>query len=391
MLDPSQLRRQFGFLRSTQFFFYATHALFITFLPLFYQNKGMDPAQIGMIMAVNPLVSIFAQPLWGYASDKVGSIRKILIIVLCGTLMTSFGIYGADHFVLILLSMFVYSIFLTPIQPLLDSMTIQTVKQVNHSYGSVRLWGSLGFCFTAWWTGYVLSGFGLDNMGYLYVALFMLPTLLVFGLRDPAADPGRPPTSLLQASRLLRHRQFAWFMFLVFLTAVPHRLNDSLLGIHISELGGTENQVGQAWMYATLSEAVIFAVMGYVLKRYREMSVLFVTAIIYCIRWWLYAWIDDPAVIVALQFTHGLTFAVFFQTAIQHITYLVPDHLRATGQSLFTAVFIGISGITGSLLGGWLMNSFGGSTMYTVSGCFSLIGAAMFFGTIVYTGRKNSF
>lgn len=387
------MKRQFGFLRSTQFFFYATQALFITFLPLFYQDKGMNPAQIGLIMAVNPLVSIFAQPLWGFASDRVESIRKVLILVFCGTLITSFGIFGADHFIWILVFMLIYSIFITPIQPLLDSLTIRTIQQTNRSYGSVRLWGSLGFCFTAWWAGFVLADIGLDRMGYLYVALFIIPTLSTLGLRDIAAASDGPPISFAQMLRLLRHPSFAWFMFLIFLLAIPHRLNDTYLGIYMNQLGGTEGEIGQAWMYATLSEAIVFALMGYVLQRYREMSVLFMAALIYCARWWLYAWTDHPTAIVALQWTHGLTFAVFFQTAIQHVSYLVPNHLRATGQSIFTAVFVGMAGIAGSVFGGWLIDAFGGKATYTINGGLSLMAALMFLGTILYersqAGKKR--
>ena len=56
--------------RFKAFFFlnFLGNGVFIPYMGLFLMNKGFQGAELGALMAVVPLVKIFAQTLWGYLS-----------------------------------------------------------------------------------------------------------------------------------------------------------------------------------------------------------------------------------------------------------------------------------------------------------------------------------
>jgi MFS transporter, PPP family, 3-phenylpropionic acid transporter len=65
---------------------------------------------------------------------------------------------------------------------------------------------------------------------------------------------------------------------------------------------------------------------------------------------------------VALQALHGLTFGLFWATAVSEMSLLVPVRLRATGQALFSALVFGAANALGYLLAGQVYDRAGAAS-----------------------------
>ena len=76
-----------------------------------------------------------------------------------------------------------------------------------------------------------------------------------------------------------------------------------------------------------------------------------------------------------------LTFAVLWIVAVQYVVRLLPEQFGSTGQSILAMVFMGLAGIIGGSVGGWLSEQWGGASMYVFASVMSAIAAGMFFGT----------
>src|SRR5699024_6444372 len=139
---------------------------------------------------------------------------------------------------------------------------------------------------------------------------------------------------------------------------------DSFIGFYITELGGRENLISLAWFIGLLRDALVFGLYGKWFQKFHPLVFLFINVILYSLRWFMYAGIDNPMYIIALQILHGLTFGVFYTTAFDYVTRLIPKLLQSTGHLIFYSVFFGISGIIGSLIGGALLDMFGGQVLY---------------------------
>ena len=100
-----------------------------------------------------------------------------------------------------------------------------------------------------------------------------------------------------------------------------------------------------------------------------------VTFFLFSARVYLYSWISQPALAVAVEVMHG-TFSLFLVASVEYINGLVPRAWRATGQSLFWAAYFGAGSILGNSLAGYLHDRVGVQGMFRLNG-YILLGVAL--------------
>ncbi|MFZ3579643.1 MFS transporter [Virgibacillus sp. DJP39] len=362
-------------LKMLLFSFHASNTIILSFLPLYLLHKGLDGSEIGWVLAVGPLASIFAQPFWGYMSDKYKTVKRMLLLCVIGLLISSVLFFQMNGLIAIILMGAVFYFFTSPIGALGDSLAQRRSDQLNVSFGSIRMWGSIGFATSSLIVGEILSSVGIQYMIWPYLFFGVAALLVVFQLTDVKVESD--PVKLKDVRQIFSNKPFLIFLAIIMFISISHRSNDTYIGLYISQLGGSESLIGLAWFFGVASEAAVFAFAGTWFKKYHSLVFIIFAGVIYSIRWFMYAAVEDPILIVALQFLHGITFGVFYLAAFQYITRLIPKLLQSTGHLVFFAVFFGVSGIIGSLIGGALIDSFGGDTLYLVLGIFSSTGTIL--------------
>lgn len=381
------MAKQLWTLRGLNFSYYATTAVLLPFLPIYFLNQGFTSAQIGILMTIGPFVAIFAQPFWGYMSDRYNSLKKIIFLLWALTILSSVGMFFTTGYPYALTFTLLLYFFMLSSVPLLDSLTIKSALQARKSYGSIRLWGSIGFSSTAVLSGWLLGLFGgLGSMPYLYWSIWLLPILLVFFLKDEKG-PGQSIDFRLLAG-VLKNKSFLWFLLLVLLIMIPHRMNDGLFVLYLQDRGGTDTMAGLAWALAAVSEIPTFALLGRYMHKFNELALLFIVSVLYTVRWVLYGYITDPFALMFLQATHMITFAVFWLVAVHYVDRMVPEELRSTGQAMLSAVFLGVAGITGGYVGGLIKDTWGGEDMYFFGAVLTAVAAVLLLFTHLRNGRR---
>ncbi|WP_332694331.1 MFS transporter [Halalkalibacter lacteus] len=361
-------------LSAFNFLFYAGYSIIIFFLPLYLRSKGLMTVEVGVVMAAGAFVSIFAQPFWGIMSDRKKTVKWILLIVLVSGLFISIPLFLADQFLLIVVLMFLFMFFISACLPLTDSLTFRFAQENGRNFGFIRSWGEVGVAVSTISVGLLIEIYGIRYLGFMYMFLVFLLICTTFLVKDVVRKS--EPVTKEGLVKLFTNTRIIWFLILVLFLAIPHRMNDSLLAIYLMDMGAKESQVGTAWMVATLSTVPVLACMGYLVRRYNEFGLFVIAGFMYSLRWILYSMASEPNTLVFLQILHSLTFPVFFVSAITYLTRIVPDELRATGQTMFAAIFGGIAGIIGSSTGGFLYDFFSPQTVYLSGGILSLIGAS---------------
>lgn len=359
-------------LKMLLFSFHATNTIILSFLPLYLQYKGLNGTEIGWVLAVGPLASIFSQPFWGYMSDKYKTVKRMLIICIIGLLISSVLFFQMNGLIAIILMGAVFYFFTSPIGALGDSLAQRRADDLRVSFGTIRTWGSIGFATSSLIVGKVLSSIGVQYMIWPYVIFGTIALIVAFRLTDVKVESD--PIQLSDIKRLLSNKPFLIFLFMIMFLTISHRANDSFIGLYIVQLGGSEGLVGLAWFVGVASEALVFALAGRWFRKFHTLIFIIIAGAIYSLRWFIYAAVDDPMIIIALQVLHGVTFGIFYLSALEYVTRLIPRLLQSTGHLMFYAVFFGISGIVGSLVGGALIDSYGGDTLYAVMGFCALTG-----------------
>ncbi|RKQ34594.1 MFS transporter [Oceanobacillus halophilus] len=362
-------------LKTLLFSFHASNTVILSFLPLYLQYKELNQTQIGWVLAIGPLASMFAQPFWGYMSDKFKTIKWVLFICVIGLLVGSTLFFQMNTLITIILMGAVFYFFTTPIGALGDSLAQRRADDLNIAFGSIRTWGSIGFAISSLVVGEILAQVGIQYMLFPYLFFGMMAMVATIKLKDAKVES--EPVRLKDVEMIIKNKPFLIFLALVVFITTSHRMNDSYMGLYITELGGTEGLVGLAWFMGVIAEAAIFAFARFWFKKFHTLVFIIAAGILFSLRWFLYAAIDDPIYIIALQFLHGLTFGVFYTAAFEYVTRLIPKILQATGHLVFFAVFFGLSGIIGSLTGGVIMDNFGGESLYLLMGSLAAIGTIL--------------
>jgi PPP family 3-phenylpropionic acid transporter len=370
------------------YFLFSTFSVMVFFLPLYLQNQGLDSSQVGTIIACGALVSMFAQPFWGFMSDKRKTVKHVLIVLMFSSFLISLGLFSMESFILIMLFYIAFMFFNSAIAPLTETLCISYAHDHNKDYGRVRVWGEIGVGTSALMLGIVVERIGLDYLWVIYLIILSIAISTCYFIRDTSATT--VPVNIKALGKLFRQPKLLWFLFLVLVVAIPHRMNDSMLALYLDELGGSESQLGTAWLVATLSTVPALMFVGKVIRRWNELGIFIIAAFMYALRWIIYSQADSPNILIASQAFHSLTFPLFLVASIQYLTTIVPRELRATGQAAFAVVFGGIGGIIGSAGGGFVINEFGPHTAYGIGSIFALIGAVSAVGTYMYNRRKNN-
>ncbi|MCD8509511.1 MAG: MFS transporter [Bacillus sp. (in: Bacteria)] len=373
-------------LKGMLFFFHASMTIMVSYLPVYLQAMDFTGSQIGFLLAVGPAAAIIAQPFWGFMSDKWKTVKKILLVCISGALAIGFLVFQIAEYIVLIPMMYIFFSFLAPAGGLGDSLAQKVSVKHSVSFGSIRMWGSLGFASASLAGGIILSYIGIMKIYYLFA--FFLTIGIVFCYFAPDSEPAKKPVQLLNAFKLLKNVKLMLFLLMIMAISLTHRMNDSFLGLYIVELGGNESYIGLAWFIGVVAEAVVFAFSYYWLRKFHPLTLINIAAMIYFLRWLLMTFVPDPSYVLYIQVLHGITFGIFYLTAFQFVTKLVPEELESTGHLLFISVFFGISGVIGSIIGGQVMNVFNLQVLYVVMAVLAAVGLL---GSILYRiGYFNS-
>ncbi|AZK46636.1 MFS transporter [Paenibacillus lentus] len=387
--DTVQKDRQMLILRGMNFWQYAILAVLAPFLPLYFANLGYSSSQIGFLMMIGPFVASMIQPFWGYLSDRLQTVKKIILWLWILAIISSVALFNSGgSYVMTLFFVLAVYFFYQPSMPLLDSISVQSAERRGSSYGSLRLFGSMGYTVVSLSGGLLLAALGgITKLPYLFWAAWVVPLILLLFLRDePTEGEGMTLKTLKQ---LFTNKSFLWFLFLVFIISVPHRMNDVMLSLYMKEMGATDAMVGWAWALAAGVEIPVFALLGRYLNRIHEYVLIGIVGILYALRWWMYYVTDDPWMLLALQAGAAVTFAVFWIVAMHYVARILPPQLGATGFSLLSMVYLGLAGMTGGVIGGRLTDLFGGASMYLFATIVSFLGGVLFLGTDALSRRRG--
>jgi PPP family 3-phenylpropionic acid transporter len=355
------------------------------YLTPYLLNKGFEAGQIGTIMAVGALVSIVAQPFWGYISDRKKTVKRILLLLLAATMTASTGLFAMEHLALIIVMYACYTFFGSPIGPLSEALCISHAQEHRREFGRMRVWGEIGVGVTGLAVGYIIKAVGIGKLWIIFLICGVLAVLAAFWLRESKVTPA--PVDLKALGRLFTQPRLLWLLFIVLIVGIPHRMNDSMLSFHLKALGAPESVIGIAWFAGTMSTVPAMMFAGRLFRKVNAIGVMTIAAAVYAVRWLIYGATDSAPVLIAAQVLHGATFPLFFLATIHYMMTFVPAELRATGQSAFAVTFAGIGGLVGNAAGGYAIQLFGAGAAYGIGGALALLGAGALVGTYLFNRR----
>lgn len=363
-------------------FYYMALGSFLPFINLYYERLGLSGVQIGTLAALPVLIASTMTFFWGAIADAFRLHRAMLRTSFILAAVAVFFLSRADFFFALIPWVLAYAIVTSPIIPLLDSNALEVAKEYQHSYGGLRVWGSIGWAISTWLVGVLIESLGIRWFFYCYIILITITFL--FSLFQPARKIVQR-TSLAHGLRELFKFKFILFLLSIFLLASSSGGVNSFFSLYLDQLGATEGEIGFSWALAALSELPVMIFSAAILRRIGAEGLLVTAFLVFIVRWLLYSVIDAPGWALLVQLLHGLSFATLLVGGVTFVSERTPQGLSATAQAIYNTVAFGLASIAGSMIGGYLYDTVGMKDLFRV---FSLLGLA---GLIIFLliGRRR--
>ncbi|MGM0602999.1 MAG: MFS transporter [Bacillota bacterium] len=345
------------------FVFYITMAAYAYF-NIYFRDLGLSSFQIGIVNAVPRGLSLVILPFWGLITDYLQQNKKVLFIALSGTLAVIIIFPAAVTFWSLIIMMFLFAVFQNPIQPLSDSLLLDYLGENAGQYGKFRLWGSIGYMLTVSLIGYYLEQTASKNLFTVYAVFIFLSILLLKGLPESRRDI--KIFNLGDFTKIFKNKKLFQFLLFVFILQTTMNANYVYFPLYIVDHGGGEFLLGLAMTLSSGSEIFAFFASEKIIDKLKMDRIVFIISLSFTLRWILLFLFPVKAIILTSQLLHSLTFGLFYAVGVNYVSKISGEKFRATGQNIFSAVYLGISSISGSLIGGKLYEIFGGELMYLI-------------------------
>lgn len=355
------------------FTLYGTGACYYPFLLLYLEGRNLSYLQIGVIFAVNSLVGIIAQPVWGYITDKYLNKNKTLLISSIFSALLAFNFLTAQSFPYIIVSVIMLMIFQSITSPMVDAYSLEVIEQTNaFSYGQVRLMGSVSFALISVALGKVIQLTDSRASFILFIILFIITAYLVNSIKyEGKANIKRP--SIKEVLDTIKQYKFMVFVFSVLLVNIALGANGSYISVLVKETGGSVTILGFVWFVIAISEIPAFFFGNHIQRRYGELNIYLWAVGLYALRFLLSSIEQSYITVIAIQLLQGISYPLYLMGAMQYLYKIVPEQIKASGITLLSSLGFGLGSFIGNLGGGILLESHGVYYLYKVLSVFCVL------------------
>lgn len=357
--------------------YFGTVGITQPFLPAYLRSLALSTTEVGLLLALTPLASLAAPPLWGHLADRTGRLSSVLTLLALGSALCFAPLLSVERFPALVVTLAAYACFASAITPMVDSLALNHVARTGGSFAHLRLFGSLGFILSA--TTFGLMVRTVDRSTIL-VGVTLLGLLAAWSLSlrsQPTSAAGTPHP--LAGLRLLRdNKDLRWLLAATGLHWMACTPYNGMLAIHVLALGLSPSVVGICAGLGVASEVAAMILYPRFADRIAPRHLLGITFVLSAVRWGGMAMASSPGAIVALAVLHSMTFGIFYVSSVAFMARRVPQHLRASGQGLFAAVTFGVGGLVGFSSAGAAYSLLGGGhALFAVAAVLELIAAVL--------------
>ncbi len=348
--------------------------------PFLADVRGFDETQIGTMFMVGAIGALVAPFVAGQIADRFFATQKFVGIshLIGAVLIWQLGSIETYHgFLWFSLA---YSIVYCPTMPLTNSLAFHHLVDRDRDFGKVRVWGTIGWIVVGIAVGQWLlhhhtppgnptqaeidAAYAAGRADAFRLSAVLGAILGVYAFTLPNTPPvkGAQSNATFEALSEIRRQP----LIALFLISIPISCIHQFYFVHTAGFlatfqskaatdinaifgvgGGGLMTIGQ------MSEVLVLAALPFLVERSSRKSILLVGCAAYAIRMAAFAYVDhsplSPISTAILGVAmHGLAFGCFIFTAFLIVDEETSSDVRASAQSLYNLVIIGLGIIVGS-------------------------------------------
>jgi PPP family 3-phenylpropionic acid transporter len=371
-------RQSFNF----AFFFFAYYAYVGAFNPyasLYFADKGMGAAEIGILMSLMQVTRIFGPNLWGWVADHTQRRVTVLRVTAVAALLVFCGMFAGAGFTQFFVVMLALNFCTSAQAPLSEALMLSEMRGDLTHYGRLRLWGSVGFILAVTCGGKLLDWQGISMLPWLSWGLLGL--VLLASLRMQESPHQQIHRTMPSVRLLLLRPEVAAFFTSTFMMVAAHSALYVFYSLYLAQIGYSKTVIGLMWSLGVIAEIGFFYFQAPIFRRLGA-KVLMLTSLTIAIGRFLLVGFCAQSLFWLLfaQILHAATFAAHHSASVLTMQRWFSGPLQARGQALYVSISYGLGGSFGGLLLSAFWNDINGRAVFFAAAVLASVGliAAVF-------------
>ncbi|AEI43871.1 MFS transporter [Paenibacillus mucilaginosus] len=378
-------------------YFAAYGSLFPYLVPYLEERIVLSGLQAGSLLAVQPLMLIVVQPLWGLLCDTTRQAKGILAAASLCMVASGLALSAADSFTGVVLALVGVASFQCALMPIADSLTMAFSLRTGRTYGSFGLWGAIGFSAGVFVTGRLAGSLGMSVAVWAFVTASVLGLLILLLLPGELGDrevsgsgSGEQASTLSAVLRLLRLPQVWMFLLAALLIMGPVFANNTYFGTYAAGLGGSVAAAGLLMLIAAGSEIPFMQAAERFAARLGLLRLITVAAVFTAVRWYMYLFgLPQPLLYLTLLL-QGFSVGLLLPLTIRYIVAAAPQEVRVTAIALYSMMGAGVGNAFCNFAGGLLLHAYSVHAVYLFFAVLATAGVLLLGGIGMIERRSGN-
>ena len=244
-----------------------------------------------------------------------------------------------SHLFIIFLLMILIGEFLeSPTMTLTDASCLSVLKEKSHYYGRIRMWGSVGHGFSVPVVGFFIHGFRQvvcgDVHGDYFILFIFFAAFAIFAFLTATkfrfSYEDEQPT--WRSALFLMRFRYAVFLLVAFYLGCCHGFLLNFINWYIEDLGATTLIMGIAGGLKSLTDVLVFSLIGYVITAIGYANVLNCTLFSYAVCFLGYSYMQNPWFALPVEVLQAGSYAATWSACVSFIANSTPLESPATIQ-----------------------------------------------------------
>ena len=360
-------------LSSFYFLYFTFVGAFAPYWTLYLKSLEFTAFQIGVLMSLFQGARIVAPNVWGWLADHTGLRVRIIQVSAAASLLCYLGVFFDDSYAWLFGVMAVMSFFWSAPMPVAEALTLSHLGARAEHYGTIRLWGSIGFIVAVIGLGYVLDAAPVRTLLWVILGLKLGVLVSTYWIPEPRSAPHGHDT--VKAWHILRRPEVAGFMLACFLMSLAHGVYYTFYSIYLVDHGYSKFALGWLWALGVICEVLVFLWMPQLVRRFGLRRILLGSFALAGLRFGMIGWgVESISVLLLAQTLHAASFGAYHAAAVAVTHRFFTGRHQAKGQAFYTSISFGLGGTLGGLLSGMIWDALSPAWTFTLSGGFALAG-----------------
>jgi len=357
------------------------------YLPVWFADRGMSGAQIGLILSLPMLARAFTAPLLAVWADSFKLRRTALLFLALGVTAAYALMALPGGFAWWMVVWFAASSMFSTLSPLTDVIVLRRARLDGFNFGWPRGIGSAAFIVANLGLGALLAKGSSDLVLVWMVAAVALTALTARFLLppDPVHEEGHEAAlsdRMAGLGGLLRDPAFMTAAVSAGLIQSAHAFYYGFSTLAWKQQGIPEATTGALWAVGVSAEIIFMWFMEPWRRRVGPRNLLVLGGAAAVLRWTALAFSPPLWMLFPLQTLHTLSYAATFLASLQLVERLSTSRNASAAQALNSALSGGVLAGLATMASGPLFDHFGarGYLLMTAMCVVGVAGAVRLYG-----------